>query len=188
MKELWIEIDPTIPEKDKLLKVAAESSDVIVEGSKATVVSTKGEILVLDNFDEETIARLKREGKKVALRINIRGKEDEDTAVKAAELSTDYLILKCLDWRVIPLENLIAKTRGRSKLIAEVANADEARLVLETLELGTDGVLLKTSSSDELTRTAAAVKKQTSKNRIINSQNRYRQADRHWRSSLRGHM
>jgi 3-dehydroquinate synthase II len=163
LKELWIETDKSIPEKDKLLKLAAEVGDVIVEDTKAVVNSSKSEISVLNTFDQDTIRRLKREGKKVALKITINGKEDEDTAVKAAELSTDYVIINCLDWRVIPLENLIARTRGKSKLIAEVSKAEDAQLVLEALELGTDGVLLKTSNPDELLKTAAIVKQQTPK-------------------------
>ena len=78
---------------------------------------------MLDEFDEVAIEKLKREGKKVALKITIKGKEDENTAVKAAELGADYIIINCLDWRVIPLENLIARICGKSKLIAEVENA-----------------------------------------------------------------
>ncbi len=80
---------------------------------------------------------------------------------KQRNSSADYIILNCLDWRVIPLENLIARTRGKTKLIAEVSNAEDARLVLEALELGTDGVLLKTSDPEELMKTLAIVKKQT---------------------------
>lgn len=165
MKELWFEIAPTVSpsEKDMLLKLATENADVLVEGTQTHNRSSKCDICVLTRFDENTITRLKRKGEKVALRISIRGKEDENTAVKAAELSTDYIILNCLDWRVIPLENLIAKTRGKSKLIAEVSNSEDARLVLEALELGTDGVLLKTSDPDELSKTIAIVKKQAPK-------------------------
>ena len=163
MKELWIEIDLKTPEKEKLLKLAAEVSDVILEETKTGINSNKSGITVLNQFDPVTIKRLKLEGKTVALKITINGKNDENTAVKAAELSTDYIIINCLDWRVIPLENLIARTRGKSKLIGEVANAEDARLVLEALELGTDGVLLKTSSADELSKTAAIVKQQTPK-------------------------
>jgi len=160
LKELWVEIDPTSQEKEKLRQIAASISDAILHDSKATMFSSKTEIEVLTYFDEETINKLKNEGKKVALRVTIQGKEDENIAVKAAELNTDIIVLKCLDWRVIPLENLIAKTRGKSKLIAEVTNADEAKLVLEALELGTDGVLLKTANAEELTKTAAVIKKQ----------------------------
>ena len=164
MKELWIEIAQTTSpsEKDILLKLVNENGDVLVEETQAHSRSSKCAIFVLSSFDENTITRLKREGKKVALRISIKGKEDENTAVKAAELTADYIILNCLDWRVIPLENLIAKIRGKSKLIAEVSNAEDARLVLETLELGTDGVLLKTSDPDELTKTVDVVKKKAS--------------------------
>jgi 3-dehydroquinate synthase II len=163
LKELWIEIDSKTPEKEKLLKLAAKVSDVILEETKTGFNSNKSSITVLNQFDQDTIKRLKREGKTVALKITINGKDDENTAVKAAELSTDYIIINCLDWRVIPLENLIARTRGKSKLIGEVANAEDAQLVLEALELGTDGVLLRASNVDELSKTAAIVKQQTPK-------------------------
>jgi 3-dehydroquinate synthase II len=169
LKELWIEIAQTASsaERDNLLKLATEVCDVVLEGTQAHSHSSECDTCVLTSFDEDKLARLKREGKKVALRISIRGKEDENTAVKAAELSTDYIILNCFDWRVIPIENLIARTRGKSKLIAEVSSAEDARLVLEALELGTDGVLLKTSDPNELIKTAAIVKKQAPKIELV---------------------
>ena len=160
MKELWVIISPNASEKSKLQKLAAENADFIVESTSARSCSGKDEVTVLGSFDEKTITELKQNGKKVALKISIKGKEDENTAVKAAELSTDYIIINCLDWRVIPLENLIARTRGKSKLIAEVSNAEDAKLVLETLELGTDGVLLHTADVEELKKAIALVKEQ----------------------------
>jgi 3-dehydroquinate synthase II len=160
LKELWITIEPNASEKSKLQKLAAENADFIVESTSARSCSGKDEVTVLGSFDEKTITELKQNGKKVALKISIKGKEDENTAVKAAELSTDYIIINCLDWRVIPLENLIARTRGKSKLIAEVSNAEDAKLVLETLELGTDGVLLHTADVEELKKAIASVKEQ----------------------------
>jgi 3-dehydroquinate synthase II len=166
MKELWIEIAQATSEKGKLLKLASEHADALVEGTQVHSQS-EGDVQVLDDFDENAIKQLKSEGKKVALKITIKGKEDENTAVKAAELSVDYIIINCLDWRVIPLENLIARTRGKSKLIAKVSNAEDAKLVLETLELGTDGVLLQASDADELTKAIALVKKQSSKIEIV---------------------
>jgi 3-dehydroquinate synthase II len=169
LKELWVEIasKASPSEKNKLQKLAADNADFLLEDTHAHSRSSKEEITILNSFDESAIKRLKSEGKKVALKVSIKGKEDENTAVKAAELSVDYIIITCLDWRVIPLENLIARTRGKSKLIAEVANAEDARLVLETLELGTDGVLLKTSNSDELTNAIAVVKKQAPKIELV---------------------
>jgi 3-dehydroquinate synthase II len=169
LKELWVEIAQTVSpsEKGKLLKLATDNADFLLKDTHARNRSGKDEITVLNSFDEKTITQLKQNGKKVALKINIKGKEDENTAVKAAELSADYIILNCLDWRVIPLENLIARTRGKSKLIAEVSNAEDARLVLETLELGTDGVLMKASDAEELTKAIALVKKQAPKIELV---------------------
>ncbi len=167
MKELWIQIEKNEKEESKLFSLAAEFSDIILKGKNAINNSTKQEIIVLGKFDENGIKKLKREGKKIALRISIKGKEDENNGVKAAEIGTDYVIIKCLDWRVIPLENLIARISGKSKLIAEVTNSEEARLVLEALELGTDGVLLKTADPDEITRTASIVKRQIPNIRLV---------------------
>jgi 3-dehydroquinate synthase II len=168
MKELWVEIAKAASpaEKAKLLKLASENADALVEGTTAHS-QNEGDIHVLKSFDPDAIKQLKSESKKTALKITIKGKEDENTAVKAAELAADYIIINCLDWRVIPLENLIARTRGKSKLIAEISNAEDAKLVLETLELGTDGVLLHASDADELTKAIALVKKQTSKIELV---------------------
>lgn len=163
MKQLWVQIDPHSPEKTKLEKIAAEIADAVLEESNAITSSDKQTIPVLEDFNADAIRELKRAGKKVAVKITIKGKQDENNAVNAAELMVDYIIINCLDWRVIPLENLIAKTRGKSTLLAEVENAQDAKLVLEALEVGTDGVLLKNSSSEELFKTGEVVKQQDQK-------------------------
>jgi 3-dehydroquinate synthase II len=158
LKELWFQISKEALEKEKLARLSRELGDATLEGKKAILHATKQEIIVLDYLNEDQLKELKSEGKKVALKISITGKSDEDTAVKAAELGADYVIINCLDWRVIPLENLIARTSGKSRLIAEVTNSKDARLVLETLELGTDGVLLTTADTEELKKTAEVIK------------------------------
>jgi 3-dehydroquinate synthase II len=169
LKELWVEIAQQVSpaEKEKLLKKAHKSADFILEGKLAHSTKNETDIQVLNTFDLDAIKRLKTEQKKVALKISIKGKEDENNAAKASEISTDYIIINCLDWRVIPLENLIAKTRRKSKLIAEVSKAADAKLVLETLELGTDGVLMHTSEMNELQKAIDLIKNQTSKIEIV---------------------
>lgn len=165
MKELWLEIDPNTspPEKEGLLSLAQENVDVILENNQMSNRNGKLEIIFLTDLNEKKIVQIKNEGKKTALRVSIRGKEDENKAAKAAELGVDYVIINCLDWRVIPLENLIAKGRGKSKLIPEVVKSEDAKLVLEALELGTDGVLLKTGNLNELEETIKLIKAQAPK-------------------------
>jgi 3-dehydroquinate synthase II len=165
LKELWLEIDQNTSqqEKESLLSVAYEDADVILENNQTSNRKGKLDIIFLSDLNEKKLTQLKKEGRKTALRVTIQGKEDENKAAKAAELGVDYVIINCLDWRVIPLENLIAKGRGKSNLIAEVTTSEEAKLVLEALELGTDGVLLKTGSSNELEKTIKLIKAQTEK-------------------------
>jgi 3-dehydroquinate synthase II len=92
--------------------------------------------------DLEKVSNLKRNGKTVAAYVEISSKKHEELASKLGKVA-DYLILLGKDWTVIPLENIIAELQGEDvKIIAAVNNFDEAKLALETLEYGTDGVLL----------------------------------------------
>jgi 3-dehydroquinate synthase II len=179
MKELWVEIAESLPEnqKSKLLSSAAQFCDVVfvgakdVEnakktGSKVASVSGEPDINVLSAFDVEKMKELKGKGKSVAVKVTIEGKEDEETAIEAAELS-EYIIVYMPDWKIIPLENLIAKTRGKTKLLAEVSSAKEAKLALETLELGADGVVLKTAEVEEVRATADFAKKESLKLELV---------------------
>jgi 3-dehydroquinate synthase II len=176
VKELWIEIDESISDdsKNSLFNSAAQVCDAIVvdaqdvgkakkTGAKIAASSGKYDIAMLGAFDENKVNELKGMSRTVAVKVTIKGRKDEETAIRAAELSSDYIIIHCLNWKVIPLENLIAKTRGKSKLLAEVSSAKEAKLALETLELGADGVVLKTSNPDELLETAVVAKKKAPK-------------------------
>jgi 3-dehydroquinate synthase II len=165
LKELWIEIPETVPsdEREELFTIATEAHATIVKDGTASQPAGNQHIAVLDRAKEQEMAILRREGKKIALKVAIKGKEDENKAVEAAELGVDYIIIDCRDWRVIPLENIIAKTHGKTKIIAQIQNAEDARLMLETLELGTDGVLLRTSKPSELAKTVALVKKENAR-------------------------
>ncbi len=163
MKELWVEIEQAANSKDRedLLGTANEIADVILEGEEVHDRNGKLDMAFLTEFTEKDIAQARSGSKKLAVKINIKGKKDEDNAAKAAELGVDYIIISTPDWRVIPLENLIAKAQGsKSKLIAEVSTAQDAKVVLEALELGTHGVLLKTSNPNELDKTVKLVKAQ----------------------------
>jgi 3-dehydroquinate synthase II len=151
LKELWIETNKQNIPTD----LVNQYIDVRVEGDKALFVASNQECPILlptsSNFESLDI-----EGK--ILRICISDKDTENLIVKAAERGASYLLISTANWRVIPLENLIARIKGKSKLIAEVSNAEEAKVALETLELGTDGVLLNTAYLDELLKTVTIVK------------------------------
>ncbi|MCL2134858.1 MAG: 3-dehydroquinate synthase II [Candidatus Bathyarchaeota archaeon] len=155
MKELWIE-----PSTQTVPTDFIEQCDVIIKDDKAIFLSLKQEHTILspsiENFEQLYI-------QDKILKINISDKTTENLIAAAAEKGAKYVIISTTNWRIIPLENLIARIKGKSKLIAEVTTAEEAKIALETLELGTDGVLLKTSQLEEIVKTIAIVKPETLK-------------------------
>lgn len=82
-------------------------------------------------------------------RIVVKDKTGEEEAVRFG-VAAGRVFVACPDWKVIPLENLVARLKGKAKLIAEVRSAGEGALALEALELGADGVLLITEDENEL--------------------------------------
>lgn len=172
MKELWGELDPSLTEREKeeLLKnianlcdaILARGSDVDLARKMAArkVASEKnGDIQVIDQIELDHIQAVKRLGKQAAVRVVVRNRGEEDKALKAAENGADYVIVACPNWKIIPLENLIARMRGKSRLMAETSTAEETKAALESLELGVDGVILKTRTAPEFHKVAGLVKK-----------------------------
>jgi len=153
LKELWIETNSK--QNNTSTSFVNQYSDVIVEEDKAFFVALKQEHTILSP-SSSNFENLDVKGK--ILRICISDKSTENLIVEAAERGASYLLISTANWRVIPLENLIARIKGKSKLIAEVCNAEEAKVALETLELGTDGVLLKSAQPEEILKTVALVK------------------------------
>jgi 3-dehydroquinate synthase class II len=90
MKELWLELDPSLSDekKTKLLKSAAVFCDAVlvdttdVETAKkvgVTVASVTedGDISVLQSFNADATKKVKQSSKPVAVKIVIDGKKDE---------------------------------------------------------------------------------------------------------------
>lgn len=127
-------------------------------GVRVAAESLDADISLLKAFSAREVGELKRAGRPVAVELVVAKGEDEEMVARAVELSADYIILQCPDWKIIPLENIIAETRGRSLLLTRVHSAEEAKVALQTLELGADGVVLKGSNLAELRKVASILK------------------------------
>lgn len=103
------------------------------------------------------IKKAKKEDKPVAAYMEITSKKHEELATLLGQ-EADYLILLGKDWKVIPLENIIAKLQKKPvKLVAAVNDYEEARLALETLEYGTDGVLIYPKELSQIKKVAQLI-------------------------------
>lgn len=120
MRELWIKINSVLtPEEKRALikKTVSIASAFIVEpsdlelakemGAKTIVSSSeKGDIILTRNLKEA--AKAKKNRRQACIMVTVKSKEDETQIVSAAESSVKYTLVECPNWKIIPLENLIA--------------------------------------------------------------------------------
>lgn len=90
------------------------------------------------------------DGQEVGRFATIRQAKDEQ-AVRKLRGTTKHVVVRTEDWKIIPLENLIAHFQGSgTRLLVEVHDAAEAKLFFETMEVGVDGILLTPTSAKEI--------------------------------------
>ncbi|WP_409199423.1 3-dehydroquinate synthase II [Methanobrevibacter sp. DSM 116169] len=128
-----------------------ESSDIFLVGIGGEGDGTFPLNESLKKSKDLTIAKdAKSNGKTVCAFIKITDKAHEQLAVTIGKV-VDYIILVGTDWTVIPLENIIADLQKEDvKIIAAVKDADEAQVAIETLEVGTDGVIFEPNDINQI--------------------------------------
>ena len=145
MKRLWVNV---VPYSKEIAIAALESGAeaVVLPDGDSNEVRQFGKIKTVEASGDL------RPGVDVEF-IDITSKADEDRA--AAVPADRVVVLKMLDWTIIPIENLLARRGGN--ILVQVANSEQAKLMVEILEKGVDGVVLDTTDVNEIKKTAAVV-------------------------------
>jgi 3-dehydroquinate synthase II len=142
---LWVNI---VPYKKDLAIAALESGAdaVVLPDGKSQTVREFGKIKTVEESGDI------KPGVDVEF-VDIAGKADEDKAAKVPE--SKIVVLRMLDWTIIPIENLLAR-RGRN-IMVQVQTSEQAKLMTEILEKGVDGVVLNTADVNEIKKTAEVI-------------------------------
>jgi 3-dehydroquinate synthase II len=145
MKKLWVNV---VPYKKDLAIAALESGAeaVVLADGKSETVRKFGKIKTVEKNGDI------KSGVDVEF-VDIAGKADEDKAAAVPE--NKIVVLRMLDWTIIPIENLLAR-RGRN-IMVQVKNSKQAKLMVEILERGVDGVVLNTTDINEIKKTAEII-------------------------------
>ena len=99
----------------------------------------------------DKISSSKPKGKKVGIRLKVLSNADIENILKFAKTGIDFVIVDVKDWKIIPLENIIAKLHKlHTKIFALANNPDEVRKMFSILEIGVDGVIFSTGSINEV--------------------------------------
>ena len=145
MKRLWVNANPFDKEVVIMALESGAEAVVLPDGSSGKVREL-GKIKTIEKQGDIVV------GKDVVF-VDIQSKEDEDKAAAVSE--SKILVLRMLDWTIIPIENLLAR-RGKNVMV-QVDNAEQAKLMVEILEKGVDGVLLNSRDINEIKKTAEIV-------------------------------
>jgi 3-dehydroquinate synthase II len=77
--------------------------------------------------------------------------EDLEEIVIASATGADLVIIETTDWKIIPLENIIARLHNSATKIYTTANSvEEVTTMFTVLELGTDGVIFTTDDENQV--------------------------------------
>lgn len=158
LKQFWLEPSHHLTE-DHLRRIAEEIKPhaIIlpkpVAGLPTRVASPLegGDILVTADMAKAYAA--KDRGIPVALQITITHRNDIENVSRFLKAEPDYLLIDCPNWKIIPVENLIAEARGKSKILARTRNLQETKTALSILEQGTDGISLTPDDPSDIIKT-----------------------------------
>ena len=138
-------------EAEGVTMIYADPKTVSSKKSKIQTLypSTSAKYVVLDKKQTSKIR-----GKKVGRKFKVLSNKDIDEILESAKKGLDFVIIEVKDWKIIPLENIIAKLHKIHTQIFTVAkNSNEVRKMFSILDVGVDGVIFQTGSLNEVKET-----------------------------------
>jgi len=159
MKQLWLRLDPNAPssQKAELLKMAEGRCNVAVLSPRDLSLAAGLKLKTASTDDRSEIKLLSGHNRPLstipansAVEVVVKDRSDEERALQLVDVGIRYLLIRCPNWKIIPLENLIARAGDKTTLLADVSSISDAKVALQTLELGVDGVVLTPSSASDI--------------------------------------
>jgi len=134
MKEIWL-----LDDGEEWESVKEHAKDAIELGFTG--------VAVRDGFREK-VRKLGNIEVEVAEVIKIKSSSDQEKVIELSE-KKDRIFIDFENWKIIPLENLIAMKKN-AKIIPVVKDVEEARVALTTLEKGSDGIAITPKPRSEM--------------------------------------
>lgn len=112
--------------------------------------SHDADMVVCRTFDQMKSAR--QAGKVFGYYKKVLSNADIEEMEKASsQAGASFVVVDASDWKIIPLENIIAKLhKSKTKVYTTAASSKEVATMFSVLELGVDGVILSTDSEEEV--------------------------------------
>ena len=107
--------------------IYADPNSISNKKSKIQTVysSTNAKYVVLD---KEKVSKIK--GKKIGRKFKVLSNKDIDKILESAKKGLDFVIIEVKDWKIIPLENIIAKLHKiHTKIYLKILLGDRKSVV-----------------------------------------------------------
>ena len=131
-------------ESEGVTMIYADPNSISNKKSKIQTVysSTNAKYVVLD---KEKVSKIK--GKKIGRKFKVLSNKDIDNILESAKKGLDFVIIEVKDWKIIPLENIIAKLHKIHTEIFTVAkNVKEVRKMFSILAVSYTHLTLPTKA------------------------------------------
>jgi 3-dehydroquinate synthase II len=119
------------------------------KGFRTIYESEDADMVVCKTFDQ--LKSLRSSGKVLGYFKKVLSNADVDEIERASQAGAEFVIVDASDWKIIPLENIIAKLhKSKTKVFTTAKSSREVATMFAVLELGVDGVILSTDSEEEV--------------------------------------
>jgi len=142
-------LDEFLSRLNDITIIKADPKFVQAKNFKTIFESPDADLVICKTIAE--IQKLKSIGKVAGFLKRVSNNDDIDEIGRASQASADFVIVEAEDWKIIPLENVIAKLhKSNTKVYTTIKNAEETRTMFSVLELGVDGVIFSTDNEKEI--------------------------------------
>lgn len=142
-------LDDFLSRLNDITIIKADPKFVRAKKFKIIFESPDADLVICKTIDE--LQKYKTAGKVVGFLKIVSNNDDIDEIGRASQAGAEFVIVEAEDWKIIPLENVIAKLhKSNTKVYTTIKNAEEIRTMFSVLELGVDGVIYSTDNEKQV--------------------------------------
>jgi 3-dehydroquinate synthase II len=155
MKKLYIDVKDS--NKDIITTAVESGADALLADD--TQIQEIKKLALIDVISPKGDIKLNKD----ILEIEINNKDEEKKAMELVK--KQKIIAKISDWKIIPLEDLIAS--NPDNVYCYVKDVKEAKIALNILEKGVAGIVLKTNDINTIKDVSKLIKESSEKLKLV---------------------
>jgi 3-dehydroquinate synthase II len=142
-------LDEFLSRLNDITIIKADPKFVRAKKFKIIFESPDADLVICKTIEE--LQKYKTAGKVVGFLKIVSNNDDIDEIGRASQAGAEFVIVEAEDWKIIPLENVIAKLhQSNTKVYTTIKKAEEIRTMFSVLELGVDGVIYSTDNEKQV--------------------------------------